>query len=74
MLPPPVTRPDARVGGIQFFNAFPLPPDAVFAAVLVVRVITWLFTEMFEVAETTVVPPVADVIVTVQLAVAPPPA
>jgi hypothetical protein len=45
----------------------------VFAAVPVVRVIVTPFTGIAEVAETTVVPAVADVIVTWQLAVAAPP-
>ena len=53
--------------------ALPLPPAVVFAAVPVVRVIVCAVTGMFEVADTTVVPIVADVIVTLQLAVAPPP-
>src|SRR5262245_23055106 len=57
----------------QTFEALPLPPEAVFAGVPVVRVIVWPFTGMADVAETTVVPAVADVIVTVQLAVAAPP-
>jgi hypothetical protein len=57
----------------QFFDAFPLPPAAVFAAVPVVRVITTPLTGMSDVAWTTVTPGVADVIVTVQLAVGPPP-
>src|SRR3954452_14048355 len=57
----------------QTLLAFPLPPAAVFAAVPVVRVIDWPLTGMFEVAETTVVPVAAEVIVTVQLAVAAPP-
>ena len=56
----------------QTLLALPLPPAAVFAAVFVVRVIGAApFTVMFEVACTTVVPVTADVIVTVQLAVAP---
>jgi hypothetical protein len=53
--------------------ALPLPPAAVFTAVLVARVIDWPLTWKAEVAETTVVPAMADVIVTVQLAVAAPP-
>jgi hypothetical protein len=57
----------------QFFDAFPEPPDAVFCAEPVVRVMTTPLTGIFEVAETTVVPGVAEVIVTVQLAVGPPP-
>ena len=72
MLPPPVTRPEAS--DVQFFSAFPLPPAAVFTAVFVVRVIVWPLTEMFDVADTSVVPGRFDVIVTVQLAVVPPPA
>src|SRR6188472_3739183 len=68
------------VGGViemfastQTLLALSLPPAAVFAAVPVVRVIVWPLTGMFDVAETTVVPVAADVIVTVQLAVAAPP-
>src|SRR5262245_22143587 len=57
----------------QFLLAFPLPPEAVFAAVPVVRVIVWPLTPMFDVAETTVVPTAFDVIVTVQLADGAPP-
>src|SRR5438874_582933 len=38
----------------QFLLALSLPPEAVFTAVPVVRVIDWLLTEMFDVAETTV--------------------
>jgi hypothetical protein len=53
--------------------ALPEPPEAVFAAVPVVREIETVLTGMFDVAETTVVPVTAEVIVTVQLAVAPPP-
>jgi len=55
------------------FDALPLPPAAVFAAVPVVRVIVTPLTGMSEVAWTTVVPATDDVMVTVQLAVAPPP-
>src|SRR5262245_12823305 len=55
------------------FDAFPLPPEAVFAAVPVVRVIVTPLTGMFDVACTTVVPATLEVIVTVQLAVAAPP-
>ena len=55
------------------FDAFAEPPEAVFAAVPVVRVIVTPFTGMPAVAETTVVPVAADAIVTVQVAVAPPP-
>src|SRR4051794_18127569 len=69
------------VGGVilmfastHVFEALPLPPEAVFAAVPVVRVIVRPATPMFDVAETTVVPVTAEVIVTVQLAVAAPPA
>jgi hypothetical protein len=53
--------------------ALPLPPAAVLAAVAVVRVMTWPSTGMSEVADTTVVPTLAEVMVTVQLALAPPP-
>jgi hypothetical protein len=55
------------------FDALPLPPEAVFAAVPVVRVIVTPFTGIPAVAETTVVPAAFDEIVTVQLAVAAPP-
>ena len=55
------------------FDALPEPPAVVFAAVPVVRVIVWPLTGMAAVAETTVAPVVSDVIVTWQLAVAPPP-
>src|SRR5262249_58742630 len=57
----------------QFLLALPLPPAAVLAAVPVVRVIVTPLTGMSDVAETTVVPTAAEVIVTVQLAVAAPP-
>ena len=57
----------------QTLLALPLPPAAVFVAVPVVRVIDTPFTGMFEVADTTVVPTTAEVIVTVQLALAAPP-
>src|SRR5262245_30213269 len=57
----------------QTLVALPLPPAAVFAAVFVVRVIVWPSTGMSDVAETTVVPTALEVIVTVQLAVGPPP-
>src|SRR5262245_14658987 len=53
--------------------ALPEPPAAVITAVPVVRVIVCPFTGMSDVAWTTVVPVAADVIVTVQLALAPPP-
>src|SRR5262245_18632101 len=53
--------------------ALPLPPAAVLTAVFVVRVIVCPFTGMSDVADTTVVPVAAEVIVTVQLAVAAPP-
>jgi hypothetical protein len=56
----------------QFFEALPLPPDAVFAAVPVVRVIVCPLTGMFDVAETTVAPVAFEVIVTVQVFAAPP--
>src|SRR3954454_3921783 len=58
----------------HFLLALPLPPAAGLAAVAVVRVIVWPSTAMLEVALTTVVPVTAEVIVTVQLAVAAPPA
>ena len=61
------------VSSAQFFDALPLPPEAVLAAVPVVRVIDCPLTGMFDVADTTVVPVVDEVIVTVQLAVAAPP-
>jgi hypothetical protein len=57
----------------QFFDALPEPPDAMFAAVPVVR---WIVTPpagMFDVACTTVTPGTAELIVIVQLAVAAPP-
>ena len=57
----------------QTLLALPLPPAAVFTAVSVVRVIVWPLTGMSDVAETTVVPSTAEVIVTVQVAVAAPP-
>src|SRR3954454_9364596 len=57
----------------QFFEAVPLPPAPVFAAVPVVRVMLTPLTGIADVAVTTVVPAVAEVIVTVQLAVAAPP-
>src|SRR5690349_15434534 len=57
----------------QTLLALPLPPAAVLTAVLVVRVIVWPATGMSDVAETTVVPAAAEVIVTVQVAVAAPP-
>jgi hypothetical protein len=57
----------------QFLLALPLPPAAVFTAVLVVRVIEPSpTTGMFEVAETTVVPVTAEVMTTVQVFAAPP--
>src|SRR5262245_25307121 len=58
-------------GAIQIFCASPLPPGPGF--VMVVRGIVTPPTGMFEVARTTVVPAVLEVIVTVQLAVAAPP-
>ena len=57
----------------QIFLALPLPPAAVLTAVLVVRVIVWPLTGMSDVAATTVVPATAEVMVTVQVAVAAPP-
>jgi hypothetical protein len=63
----------AMLESAQFLLAFPLPPEEVFAAVPVVRVIVCPLAGMPEVAETTVVPAIAEVIVTVQLAVAAPP-
>src|SRR5215510_1303868 len=56
----------------QSLLALPLPPAAVFTTVFVVRVMVCPFTGMFDVADTTVVPTTFEVIVTVQLAVAPP--
>src|SRR5262245_58034685 len=53
--------------------AFPLPPAAVFTAVFVVRVIVCILRATCSVADTTVVAVAAEVIVTVQLAVAGPP-
>ena len=52
----------------HLFSALSDPPAAVFSAVSVVREIDWPSTRMFEVACTSVVPVVAEVIVTVQLA------
>ena len=72
-------RFDAVAGVIWMFAstqvllALPEPPEAVFCAVPVVRVIVTPLTGMSEVAWTTVVPAVAELIVTVQLAVAAPP-
>ena len=57
----------------QTLLAFPLPPAVVLTAVLVVRVTVWPLTGMSDVAETTVVPTTADVMVTVHVAVAAPP-
>jgi hypothetical protein len=69
------------VGGVIWMFAFthallalPLPPASVFTAVFVVLDIVWPLTVMTDVAETTVVPTEAEVMVTVQLAVAAPPA
>jgi hypothetical protein len=64
---------NARSWSTQVLRALPLPPAAVFDAVPVVRGIVWPLTGMFEVAETIVVPTVPEEIVTVQLAVGPPP-
>ena len=63
----------AMFASTQALLALPEPPEAVFAAVPVVRVIVTPFTGIADVAETTVVPAVAEVMVTVQLAVAAPP-
>src|SRR4051812_39452194 len=72
--PPVALRMSVRtVSSPQFFAALPLPPDAVFAAVPVVRVTMAPPTGIPDVAETTVVPVVAEVIVTVQLADGAPP-
>src|SRR5262245_6345221 len=57
----------------QLLVALSLPPDAVFAAVAVVRGTVWPLTGMSEVAATTVIPGVEEVMVTVQLAGAAPP-
>jgi hypothetical protein len=57
----------------QSLLALSLPPASVFTAVPVVRVTVWPAIGMSEVARTTVVPVVAEVIVTVQLAVEAPP-
>ena len=69
--------PPLRQGGVEtgvaVVAALPLPPEAVLSAVPVVRVIVCPLTGMSEVACTTVVPATFEVIVTVQLAVAPPP-
>src|SRR5262249_25572976 len=54
------------------FCAFPEPPAAVFTAVPVVRVIAPPAPGLFEVAWTPAVPTPAEVIVTVQVADAPP--
>jgi hypothetical protein len=72
--PPLAFRMSVRtVSSPQFFAALPLPPDAVFAAVPVVRVTDTPPTEITDVADTTVVPVVAELIDTVQLADAAPP-
>jgi hypothetical protein len=55
------------------FEALPLPPAAVFTAVPVVRVNVTPPTGTSDVADTTVVPTLAELIVTVQLADAAPP-
>src|SRR6478609_2249817 len=57
----------------QSLLALPLPPAAVFTAVFVARVIVTPLTGMCAVAETTVVATTAEVMVTVQVAVAAPP-
>ena len=66
-------KPGEQYWAIQSSLALTLPPAAVFAAVPVVRVNVMPFTGMSEVADTTVVPLAAEVIVTVQLALAAPP-
>ena len=60
----------------QTFDAFGTvwPAAVLLSAVAVDRVTVWPATWMSEVADTTVVPVVAEVMVTVQLAVAAPPA
>ena len=60
-------------GCTQSFWALSLPPEAVFCAVPVVRVMDTPLTGMSDVAWMTVVPATFEVIVTVQLAEAPPP-
>src|SRR4029079_15308530 len=57
----------------QTLLALPLPPAAVLTGVFVVRVIVLPIAGMSEVAETTLVPVTAEVIVTVHVAVAAPP-
>src|SRR6266446_3670647 len=69
----PVAGVMLMLASTQVLFALPLPPAVVFAAVPVVRVIVAPPTGMPEVADTTVVPVAAEVIVTVQLAVAAPP-
>ena len=64
----------AMFASTHTFDALSLPPAVVFAAVPVVRVIVWPDTEIAALAETTVVPVVAELIVTVHDAVAAPPA
>ena len=64
----------AMFASTHFFDALPPPPAVVFTAVAVVRVIACPSTVIVEVAETVDVPVVVLVIVTVQLAVAAPPA
>jgi len=63
----------AILASVQVVLELELPPDDVFAAVPVVRVIVCPLTDISEVADTTVVPSTAEVIVTVQDAVAVPP-
>ena len=60
----------------QTFDAFGItaPAAVLLMAVAVYRVMVWPATWMSDVADTTVVPVVAEVMVTVQLAVAAPPA
>ena len=63
-----VAGPMAMFASTHFFSALSDPPAAVFSAVSVVRETDWPSTRMFEVACTSVVPVMAEVIVTVQLA------
>jgi len=72
-LPPTVFLMIVMLPATQSLLALPVPPEAVLAAVPVVRVMVSPFTGIPDVAETTVVPTAVDVIVTVQVAVAAPP-